>query len=176
MSSIEMYAITDVGIKRNHNEDCVGTTPQLGFAVLADGMGGHNAGEVASAMAVDVVSRNLQGRLPKMGVAQLDEDTGFSGESILTRDSVAMANEVIFETAQQKRECAGMGTTIVVAVFYADRVTAAHVGDSRMYRLRGDKLSHVTDSIRTQNNNYDAHQEFYLIFHGFSSKYCFWFL
>ena len=51
MSSIEMHAVTDVGVKRKHNEDCVGTTPEFGFAVLADGMGGHNAGEVASAMA-----------------------------------------------------------------------------------------------------------------------------
>ncbi|NOR72962.1 MAG: protein phosphatase, partial [Mariprofundaceae bacterium] len=49
MSSIEMHAVTDVGIKRKHNEDCVGITPELGFAILADGMGGHNAGEVASA-------------------------------------------------------------------------------------------------------------------------------
>jgi protein phosphatase len=145
MSAIEMYAITDVGIKRNHNEDCVGITPQFGFAVLADGMGGHNAGEVASAMAVDVVSRNLQGRLPKMNEAQLDDQTGFTGESVLMRESIAMANEAIFETSQAKRECAGMGTTIVAAAFYADRITAAHVGDSRMYRLRGDKLSHVTE-------------------------------
>jgi len=140
-----MYAITDVGIKRNHNEDCVGTTAQLGFAVLADGMGGHNAGEVASAMAVDVVSRNLQARLPRMLESQLDENTGFTGESVLLRDSITMANDAIFETSQTKRECAGMGTTIVAAVFYDNRITAAHVGDSRMYRLRGDKLSHVTE-------------------------------
>lgn len=145
MSTIEMHATTDVGVKRNHNEDCVGITPELGFAVLADGMGGHNAGEVASAMAVEVTSRYLQVRLPKTAEAQLDEDTGFTSESILAREGIAMANNAIFEASQERAECAGMGTTVVAAVFYGDRLTAAHVGDSRMYRLRGDLLSHVTE-------------------------------
>lgn len=145
MSTIEMHALTDVGIKRNHNEDCVGITPTFGFAVLADGMGGHNAGEVASAMAVDITTRYLQDRLQRMPEGQLDDDTGFTGESVLARETVTMANNAIFETAGQKAECAGMGTTIVAAIFYGDRVTAAHVGDSRMYRLRGDLLTHVTE-------------------------------
>ncbi len=145
MSGLEMHALTDVGIKRNHNEDYVGITPDLGFAVLADGMGGHNAGEVASAMAVDVTTRCLQARLPSMPEAKLDTDTGFTGESMLAQEVIATANDAIFEASQQKRECAGMGTTVVAAIFYADRLTAAHVGDSRMYRLRGDNLSHVTE-------------------------------
>jgi len=145
MSALEMHATTDVGIKRNHNEDCVGITPEFGFAVLADGMGGHNAGEVASAMAIEVTGRYLQDRLSKLPEAQLDENTGFTRESIITREGITMANNAIFEAAQQKPECAGMGTTVVAAVFYADRLTAAHVGDSRMYRLRGDLLTHVTE-------------------------------
>ena len=145
MSGLEMYAITDVGIKRGHNEDYIGTTAELGFAVLADGMGGHNAGEVASAMAVDITTRYLQARLPNMPEAQLNDDTGFTEESMLVQNVIATANEAIYETSQQKRECAGMGTTIVAAVFYADRLTAAHVGDSRMYRFRSDNLSHVTE-------------------------------
>ncbi|MDX8404232.1 MAG: Stp1/IreP family PP2C-type Ser/Thr phosphatase [Mariprofundaceae bacterium] len=145
MSAIEMHAITDVGVKRNHNEDCVSITPEVGFAVLADGMGGHNAGEVASAMAIEFTSRYLQDRLPKIAEAQLDEDTGFTSESILTREGITLANNSIFEASQQKPECAGMGTTVVAAVFYADRLTAAHVGDSRMYRMRGDLLTHVTE-------------------------------
>lgn len=145
MSAIEMHATTDVGVKRNHNEDCVSITPEVGFAVLADGMGGHNAGEVASAMAIEFTSRYLQDRLPKIPEAKLDEDTGFTSESILAREGITMANNAIFETAQLKPECAGMGTTIVAAIFYADRLTAAHVGDSRMYRMRGDLLTHVTE-------------------------------
>jgi len=145
MSGLEMYAVTDVGVKRTHNEDCVGVTPNLGFAVLADGMGGHNAGEVASAMAVEVISRYFDMRLKNKPEAKLDEETGFTGESMLAQEVIATANDAIYEAAQQKRECSGMGTTVVVAMFYANRITAAHVGDSRMYRLRGDYLSHVTE-------------------------------
>jgi len=145
MRGLEMHAVTDVGTKRNHNEYYIGTTPALGFAVLADGMGGHNAGEVASAMAVDLVSRYFQTRLANMPESKLNDDTGFTGESMLAQEAITAANEAIFETSQQKRECAGMGTTIVAAIFYADRITAAHVGDSRMYRLRDDNLSHVTE-------------------------------
>jgi len=145
MSSFEMHAATDVGIRRGHNEDCVGVTPTHGIAVLADGMGGHNAGEVASAMAVDLITRIMKEQLPRMKEAEVDDETGFTGESVLARHAVSTTNDAIYETAQHKPECAGMGTTVVVAVFYADRVTAAHVGDSRMYRLRGDILSHVTE-------------------------------
>jgi len=145
MSALEMYALTDVGVKRAHNEDCVGVTSSHGFAVLADGMGGHNAGEVASAMTVEIVTRCMKEQLEHMPEGALDEETGFTRESMLLRDAICMSNNAIYETAQQKVECAGMGTTVVGAVFYGDRLTAANVGDSRMYRLRNDILSHVTE-------------------------------
>lgn len=145
MSNFEMFALTDVGIKRTHNEDCVGANSTFGYAVLADGMGGHNAGEVASSMAVDLVGRLLQKNLPKMPEGKIDDETGFTGESMLVRNAVSMANNAILETSQARPECAGMGTTVVAAIFYGDRLTAAHVGDSRMYRLRDDLLTHVTE-------------------------------
>lgn len=145
MSAIAMHALTDVGIKRSHNEDCVGVNPSLGFAILADGMGGHNAGEIASSMAVDLITQMLKERLPRLAEGRMDDETGFSGESVLVRHAVGMANNAILEASQYRPECAGMGTTVVAAVFYGDRLTAAHVGDSRMYRLRGEKLSHVTE-------------------------------
>jgi len=145
MNALEMHAVTDVGVKRDHNEDCVGITPSHGFALLADGMGGHNAGEVASAMSVDIITRYLKEHLEHIPEAELDSDTGFTKESILTRDAVTMGNNAIYEAAQQRPECMGMGTTVVAAVFYGDRLTAANVGDSRMYRLRGDVLTHVTE-------------------------------
>jgi len=145
MNALEMHAVTDVGVKRDHNEDCVGITPGHGFAVLADGMGGHNAGEVASGMSVDIITRYLKDHLEQISEAELDPDTGFTQESILTRDAVTMGNNAIYETSQQRPECMGMGTTVVTAVFYGDRLTAANVGDSRMYRLRGDVLTHVTE-------------------------------
>lgn len=144
MSAIDMFALTDVGMKRDHNEDAVGITPEMGIAVLADGMGGHNAGEVASAMAVDIISRYLKDRLRQLPEAKMDENTGYNGESILAEEVVDIANRAIFETAHKNQECAGMGTTVVAAIFYQDYITAIHVGDSRMYRLRDETLTHVT--------------------------------
>jgi len=145
VNALEMHAVMDVGIKRDHNEDCVGVTPANGFAVLADGMGGHNAGEVASAMAVDIVTRYLNDHLGRIHEAELDPDTGFTKESMLARQAVIMWNNAIYEAARQRPECMGMGTTVVASVFYGDRLTAVNVGDSRMYRLRGDVLTHVTE-------------------------------
>jgi protein phosphatase len=145
MSSIEMHAMTDVGVKRDHNEDCVGITPSHGFAILADGMGGYNAGEVASSMAVDIITRSLKSKLQGIPQAEVSDDTGFTGESMLSREAIRAANDTIYNTARKKTECAGMGTTVLVAVFYADRISATHVGDSRMYRLRNNLLSHVTE-------------------------------
>ena len=145
MSALDMVAVTDVGIKRDHNEDCVGIDLPSGIAVLADGMGGHNAGEVASSMAVDLIMRLLQDGIKRFPQGQIDEDTGFSKEALLARDSAVTANNVIIETARAKPECSGMGTTVVVAVFYGDRIAVAHVGDSRMYLLRDEYLSHVTE-------------------------------
>jgi len=143
--TIEMYAATDVGMKRNHNEDFVGITPSHGFAVLADGMGGHNAGEVASEMSVEIATGFLKENLTELAIAEIDPETGFTRESELAKQAAMMANDVIFSTAQQNAECAGMGTTLVIAVFYGDRLSAAHVGDSRMYRLRNETLTHVTE-------------------------------
>ncbi|MDQ6988357.1 MAG: Stp1/IreP family PP2C-type Ser/Thr phosphatase [Mariprofundaceae bacterium] len=145
MSALEMIAVTDVGVKRSHNEDCVGIDLASGIAVLADGMGGHNAGEVASAMAVDLIKRLLKDGLTRFPQGELDEETGFSREAVLARDSAVLANNTIIETAQSKPECAGMGTTVVVAVFFGDRIAVSHVGDSRMYLLRKEVLSHVTE-------------------------------
>jgi len=144
MMSYEMHAMTDVGIRRQHNEDRVTSSSEHGFAVLADGMGGYNAGEVASAMAVEMIGKALEA-MPAMPRAKIDDQTGFTGESMLVRQSIEAANEAIYTTAQNKAECAGMGTTVLVAAFYGDHLTAAHVGDSRMYRLRDNMLSHVTE-------------------------------
>lgn len=145
MMKLKMLAKTDVGIRRKHNEDFVGTTPTHGIAVLADGMGGYNAGEVASAMAVEIITDEIKAKVLDIPVAQIDSDTGFTSESILVRNAIRHANDSIYDTSQRKAGCAGMGTTVLVAVFYSDRITAAHVGDSRMYRQRDGELTHVTE-------------------------------
>lgn len=145
MKALQMHAMTDVGKKRQHNEDYVDISPAHGIAVLADGMGGYNAGEVASSMAVQIILTALKEKILQIPTAQINEKTGFTEESVLVRDAILLANNSIFQTASTKSECAGMGTTVLAAVFYADRITAAHVGDSRMYRLRDGHLSHVTE-------------------------------
>ncbi len=145
MMTYEMYAMTDVGIRREHNEDCVAVSAEHGFAILADGMGGYNAGEVASAMAVEMIGKTLAERMPDMEQAQINDQTGFTEESMLVRQSIEAANEAIYTAAHNKVEYAGMGTTVLVAALYGSHITAAHVGDSRMYRLRDNVLSHVTE-------------------------------
>ena len=145
MISYEMYTMTDIGIRRQHNEDCVSASAELGFAVLADGMGGYNAGEVASAMAVEIICKSLKAQMPHMPPAQINAQTGFTEESMLLQQSIVEANEAIYTAAETRAECAGMGTTVLAAAFYGGHLTAAHVGDSRMYRLRDQVLSQITE-------------------------------
>jgi serine/threonine protein phosphatase PrpC len=131
---MEMYAISDTGNRRRHNEDRVRTIPAQGIAVLADGMGGHQAGEVASAIAVDHVVQQLQSALPSA-----------KSLSAPLQQAIETANRTIFERAQQRPEYAGMATTLVAALFHKKRLYLGSVGDSRMYRLRDGVLTHMTE-------------------------------
>ena len=141
MSSFKMTGVTDPGRMRAENEDNIATFPALGLAVLADGMGGHQAGEVASRMAVDVISRHFQEVFARHSTSS---GNGKSLEQRTIGKAIELANAAIYEMAHQRSECAGMGSTIVVAVFYEDKVCIGHVGDSRLYRLRGGKLEQLT--------------------------------
>ena len=134
--------MTDVGRKRSHNEDSIASDSELGVAILADGMGGYKAGEVASQLAVQMVMDDLRAGLRDAGEG--DESTGFSHESMVLKSAIEKANEAIFRTAQNQPQCQGMGTTLVSAAFYDDRMAIAHVGDSRLYRLRADNLEQLT--------------------------------
>lgn len=133
---MEMYAISDTGNRRRHNEDCVRTIPAQGIAVLADGMGGHQAGEVASMIAVEQTVQQLQNALPSAKAEAL---------STLLQQAIETANQTILERGQQRSEHAGMATTIVAALFHKDRLYLGSVGDSRMYRLRDGVLTHMTE-------------------------------
>lgn len=141
--ALEIVSQTNPGMVRSHNEDSVSYDAELGLVVLADGMGGYNAGEVASGISVSVLSSEVKHQLENAR----PEDTDASGEElgvILLRDNVKKANLSIFHAAQSQPQYAGMGTTIVTALFYDDRVAVAHVGDSRMYRLRGEEFEGIT--------------------------------
>ena len=141
---ITIEGMTDTGIVRSKNEDAIGYDSALGLVVLADGMGGHRGGEIASSLTVDTVINLLQQNLPQITPGEVDEASGFSKESICIQDAVVAANEMIYKTAQANPEHKGMGTTIVVLQFYNNSFSLAHIGDSRCYRLRNDKLEQIT--------------------------------
>jgi serine/threonine protein phosphatase PrpC len=138
MAALDMAAATHRGRLRLHNEDCVAADAALGFAVLADGMGGHNAGEVASRMAVDVITSGIQAVVKKAAL-----HPGVSTESLIA-NHISQANERIYEAGQARGEYSGMGTTVVVALWHDRSVSVGHVGDSRMYRLRARELKQLT--------------------------------
>lgn len=144
MEALEIASRTDSGMVRSHNEDSVACEPACGLAVLADGMGGYNAGEVASGIAVSVVASEISQRLQDASPTDRDDRTGEELGVSLLRDNIRKANASIFHAAQSQPQYAGMGTTIVSGLFYDNRVAVAHVGDSRMYRLRGETLVAIT--------------------------------
>ena len=148
-NKITSVQLTDVGRVREHNEDAIGTNPDLGLLVLADGMGGYNAGEVASGIAVRTTLEFVSSACEHADRAALDPGTRMMRQSIILRDAIARANKIIHQTAKSQRQCEGMGTTIVALLFHDNRVSIAHVGDSRIYRLRNGQLSLLTrdDSI-----------------------------
>ena len=141
---IRFSSVSDTGIVREHNEDNIGTDKEIALMVLADGMGGYNAGEVASEIAVDIITRMVREGCSREDRADIDAETGLMRQSIVLRDAITRANKIIHQTAQSKTECHGMGTTVVATLFYDDRVSIAHVGDSRAYRLRSDKFEQLT--------------------------------
>lgn len=141
---IDYAELTDTGRVREHNEDAIGSNPDLGLMVLSDGMGGYNAGEVASGIAVQIVTELASEGAQREELNAVDPHSGLMRQSIILRDAVYRANKIIFQTAQSQTHCEGMGTTIVACMFYDNKVSVAHVGDSRAYRLRGGALEQIT--------------------------------
>ena len=140
---LQLTGLSDTGRVRSHNEDAIGTDIETGLVVLADGMGGYKAGEVASALAVQTVTEEVTRNL-KNARKQKENESGYAAETVLLRDAIIKANGIIHETARTQPQCEGMGTTIVACLYYDNRVSVAHVGDSRLYRLRGDRFEQVT--------------------------------
>jgi protein phosphatase len=143
---VQFVQLTDTGRVRSHNEDSIGCSEELGLAILADGMGGYRGGEVASAVAVSTIMAQVKAYMERCRQAREngDEDSQYAPESELIRESIAKANDMIFEMAGSQPQYRGMGTTIVVVMFYDDRLTVGHVGDSRLYRLSGGRLEQLT--------------------------------
>jgi len=140
---IEMATCSDPGQVRTNNEDSVLANPQLGLAVLADGMGGYNAGEVASSMATAVLGCELEHAFEIHPPHQLSGD-GRTWANAALIDRVAKTNAAIYHAAISNTKYNGMGTTLVMVQFFDNRMAVAHIGDSRLYRLRDGELSQVT--------------------------------
>ena len=142
-AAIEMATCSDPGRVRTNNEDAVLANPQLGLAVLADGMGGYNAGEVASAMATAVLGSELEHAFAIRLPSEITENEQTWAREALV-DVIARTNAAIYQAALSNAKYAGMGTTLVAVQFYDNRLSVAHVGDSRLYRLRDATLSPLT--------------------------------
>lgn len=139
-----LHGKTDVGLVRDHNEDAIGCDESIGLAVLADGMGGHRGGEMASAITVSTVLETIAEKIKKIKSGEADEETGYSMESLAVHEAVALANKNVHDSSEANAQYRGMGTTVVVTLFYDNRFTVAHVGDSRLYRLRDFELEQIT--------------------------------
>lgn len=141
---LHLVGETDTGKVREHNEDMIAFDADIGLLVLADGMGGYNAGEVASGIAVKTIVNLVRESVEREDLRNSDRESGMSRPSIILRDAIHRANKIIYQTARTQPQCEGMGTTVVSALFFDNKVAIAHVGDSRLYRLRGDKFEQVT--------------------------------
>lgn len=145
-------AQTHPGKVRSNNEDSVAFDDAARLAILADGMGGYKAGEVASSMATSLIKTELTHWLSKA-----------SGEQASNREvrraletSVDNANHSIYTAARANPAYSGMGTTLVVGVFHGEKLVLGHVGDSRCYRLRGDQFLQVTKDHSLLQEQMDA--------------------
>jgi len=141
---LRCVGMTDTGKVREHNEDTIAFDADIGLLVLADGMGGYNAGEVASGIAVKTILNLVRESVDRQDLRTLDRESGMSRPSIILRDAIHRANKIIYQTARTQPNCEGMGTTVVSMLFFDNRASIAHVGDSRLYRLRNDKFEQVT--------------------------------
>ncbi|HZV62829.1 MAG TPA: Stp1/IreP family PP2C-type Ser/Thr phosphatase [Methylophilaceae bacterium] len=143
--TLQIVRLTDIGLKRDHNEDAIASDAEIGLVVLADGMGGYKAGEVASEIAVLTIVAELKEAMLELEPGHVDPVTDMQAESLLVMDAVKKANASIYYVSQDQPQCAGMGTTLVMGLFTNNKLLVGHIGDSRMYRLRDEVLTQLTE-------------------------------
>ena len=149
--SLEFFHAVDTGRARSNNEDSVAVDEANALAVLADGMGGYNAGEVASGMATSFIRTELGRWLQEAGGRANDAEVRRAMDICVDN-----ANRAIFNAANANPQYAGMGTTLVVAVFRDDQLRLGHVGDSRAYRWRAGQLTQITRDHSLLQEQIDA--------------------
>jgi len=158
IGKIHMVYHTDTGLVREHNEDSIAINSALGCMVLADGMGGYQAGEIASTIATEEITNEISRRLAQTDLGQQATNSPYHHASLLLQQAILSANQAIYQSAQDNSEHYGMGTTVVGALFYDNAISIAHVGDSRLYRLR-------QQNFETLTSDHSVLQE--LLDHGF---------
>lgn len=150
---IEVAGETNVGMKRNHNEDNFSIIEENGLYIVADGMGGHASGEVASKMAVDALKEFFLATAQdpeRTWPYKMDRSKGYEENRLIT--GIKLANLRIYEAAQREANKRGMGTTIVTMFAVEDGVYVAHVGDSRGYRMRDGTIEQLTEDHSLLND------------------------
>jgi protein phosphatase len=150
---IEVAGETNVGMKRTHNEDNFSITEESGLYIVADGMGGHASGEIASKMAVDAMREFFAATASdpeRTWPYKMDRSKGYEENRLIT--GIKLANLRIYESAQRDPRQRGMGTTIVALFAVEDSIYVAHVGDSRVYRLRDGTLEQLTEDHSLLND------------------------
>jgi len=153
MVRLEFAGETNVGMKRTHNEDSFYVLPEQNLVIVADGMGGHASGEVASKLAVDTMREFFESTLKDPEATwpyKMDKHRGYEENRLIT--GVKLSNLRIFESAQRDRKLHGMGTTMVSVIGTRDGVYVAHVGDSRVYRIRGHRIEQLTEDHSLLND------------------------
>lgn len=142
---LTVATLSHPGHVRANNEDAVLWNPEIGLLAIADGMGGHNAGEVASRMALEIVNQHL---LETAGAEHIPWLFGFDPALSVTANrvltAIKLANEEVFKAASQRSDYEGMGTTVVVGLVDGTRLTFASVGDSRLYEVREGTIRQLT--------------------------------
>lgn len=151
---LQIAAKTDTGRIRAQNEDAVAVSATHGIAVVADGMGGYNAGEIASGMASVIFKEILEEKLRDVQWDWRGSHTKLLRQWVI--ESVEHANSTIYQSATIEPEYSGMGTTLVASFFHHDKVIVAHVGDSRAYRLRRGTLEQITRDHSVLQEQIDA--------------------
>lgn len=147
----QFHAVTDPGRARDNNEDSVAFDEEALVAVLADGMGGYNAGEIASGMATAFIKSELSRWLIEAGAIAQPKEIRRAMEICVDN-----ANLAIYNSANANPAFAGMGTTLVLGVFKEGRLLVGHIGDSRCYRLRSNSLEQITKDHSLLQEQIDA--------------------
>lgn len=135
---LSAFGLSDIGLVRQNNEDYWSELPKLNFFILADGMGGHRAGEVAAKEAVEAVCKVIENAFSIEPNLNLEEAYG------VVQYAIEQSNEAVYRRGRQDRDLRGMGTTLCTLLFHPKGLIYAHVGDSRIYRMRNFKLEQIT--------------------------------